>query len=100
MATKQQIKTRVLSYYRELFPDADESLKFKDKGRKPQQIEDDGEQLAIELNCDPDRTAIVACKTIGALIKLLQDTRNSRSGVLHENALVGLRASRLLFPPR
>jgi hypothetical protein len=96
MASPKQIRTRVLAYYRKLFPGADETLIFKDKGRKPQQVEDDGEQLAIELNCDPDRTDIVACKTIGAMIDLLVRTRKTTAGVLHESAMVGLRVSRLL----
>jgi hypothetical protein len=99
MATDKQIRARVLAYYDALYPGSTESTKFKDIGRKPQQVLDDGEELAIELNCDPDRSDIAACKTIGALSALLIKTKSTKkSGVLHESAIVGLRISRLLYP--
>lgn len=98
MSTPAQIEKRVLAYYNELYPGSTRATKFKDIGRKDLQVLDDGEELAIELNCDPDRTDIVECKTIGALIDLLKKTRRTTRGILYELAVIGLRASRLLYP--
>jgi hypothetical protein len=98
MASKEEIKARVLQYYSDLYPGSTAKTTYKSIGRKPQQVGDDGEELAIELNCDPDRTDIWACKTIGDLINLLINTRKPSKGIQHELAAIGLRASRVLYP--
>ena len=98
--SRKQIEARVLKYYNALYPGSNKIHKLSDKGRTKLQVEDDGEELAIDLNCDPERTELYACKSVGAMIDLLVRTRRSTKGVMFKSAQIGLRASRILYPKR
>jgi len=69
------IRGTVLQYFRRNFPNANEKTSFADDlGLDPRQVLDIGTELAERLGCYPTRSQILKCKTIGALIKLLEDT--------------------------
>jgi hypothetical protein len=77
MALERQIKTRVRAFYRKSYPDCTDKRESKNNfGLTDAQIEKFNTGLAIELGCDPTRSQILACKSIGALIDLLIRTRN------------------------
>lgn len=76
MATPAQIRARVLAYFRQSWPSATAKTNLReDLLLNDDQIVDIGTELAIELGCNPTRTQLRKCKTIGDLSELLVKTR-------------------------
>jgi acyl carrier protein len=76
MATKTQIQTRVLAFFRAKWNFVTTTTVMSDDLLlDDRQVLDTGTHLAIELGCDPSRGQILKCKTVGDLITLLQNTR-------------------------
>lgn len=73
MASAKQIETRVLQFFRSNWSHIVKETRLReDLLLRNQQILDIGVALATELGCDPTTSQIVACKTVGQLIALLQ----------------------------
>jgi hypothetical protein len=87
MMSKKAIEQRVLGFYRGIDPNCTRETQFKrDLGLSVYKIEQYNTDLAIELGCNPKRSQLVACKSIGALIELLIKTRISTRGILYAAA--------------
>lgn len=75
MATKEQIQSRVLAFFRAKWSYVTTKTVMRDLPLDDKQVLDIGTNLAFELGCDPSRPQILKCVTVANLIKLLQDTR-------------------------
>lgn len=73
----KSIEKHVLNYFKKRWPTATRKSKLReDLLLNDDQIVDIGTELAEELGCEPTRTQIKKCKTIGDLIDLLVETQS------------------------
>ena len=76
MATAAQIKARVTAFFKGRWPQSKPTTNMRDELLlDTRQVLDIGTMLAEELDCNPKRSQIIACKTIADLSKVLVNTR-------------------------
>ena len=90
MAASDPIEKRVMAYLRQKWPQIVPGTDFRrDLGLRDQQVLDIGEELALELGCNPTRSQIVGCRKVADLIALLRRTKYTASiRTLHSAARV------------
>lgn len=82
MASKAEIEASVLKYFRAKWPLATRKTRLReDLLLVDDQIVDIGTELAEKLGCNPTRTQIRKCKTVGDLIDLLVATSQGEKSV-------------------